>query len=100
MKSLNVLVVTPSFDKGLPHADEEILKRIRSVSPKIKVTDASTLVFTELRGDDAKKDELDASLAKTDVLYGFVPPKNVLSRAPRLRCMKAQSAGVARTPDK
>lgn len=99
MKSLNVLVVTPSFDKGLPHADEEILKRIRSVSPKIKVTDASTLVFTELRGDDAKKDELDALLAKTDVLYGFVPPKNVLSRAPRLKWMQATSAGVDRHQD-
>ena len=99
MKSLNVLVVTPSFDKGLPHADEEILKRIRSVSPKIKVTDASTLVFTELRGDDAKKDELDALLAKTDVLYGFVPPKNVLSRAPRLKWMQATSAGIDRHQD-
>ena len=48
MKTLNVLVITPSFDRGLPHADEEILKRIRSVSRKIKVTDASQMVFAEM----------------------------------------------------
>ncbi len=96
MKSLNVLVVTPSFDKGLPHADEEILRRIRSVSPRIKVTDASTIVFAELRGDNSHKKELDALLAETDILFGFVPPKNVISRAPKLKWMQVTSAGVDR----
>jgi phosphoglycerate dehydrogenase-like enzyme len=96
MESLNVLVVTPSFDKSLPYADEEILRRIRAVSAKIKVTDASTMVFAELRGNDSKKAELDALLAETDVLFGFVPPKNVTSRAPRLKWMQATSAGVDR----
>lgn len=95
-ESLNILVVTPSFDRGLPHADEEILRRIRTVSPKIKVTDASTLVFAELRGDDTKTAELDALLAETDVLFGFVPPKNIIARAPRLKWMQATSAGVDR----
>ncbi len=96
MESLNVLVVTPSFDKALPYADEDILRRIRSVSHKIKVTDASTMVFAELRGDDSKKEELDALLAETDILFGFVPPKNVTARAPRLKWMQATSAGVDR----
>jgi phosphoglycerate dehydrogenase-like enzyme len=99
MKSLNILVVTPSFDKGLPHADEEILSRIRSVSSNIKVNDASTMVFAELRGDDSKKEELDALLAETDVIFGFVPPKNVISRAPKLKWMQATSAGVDRHQD-
>ena len=96
MELLNVLVVTPSFDKGLPHAEEVLLQRIRKVSPVIKVTDASTMVFAELRGDDAKKEELDTLLKDTDVIFGFVPPKNVISRAPKLKWMQATSAGVDR----
>jgi phosphoglycerate dehydrogenase-like enzyme len=96
MESLNVLVVTPSFDKGLPHAEEEILRRIRSVSPRIRVNDGSVLVFAELRGDESKKAELDALLADTEVIFGFVPPKNVMARAPKLKWMQATSAGVDR----
>ena len=99
MESLSVLVVTPAFDKSLPHADEGIMRRIGAVNPKIKVKDGSTLVFAELRGDESKKEELDALLAETDVIYGFVPPKNVLSRAPRLKWMQATSAGVDRHQD-
>jgi phosphoglycerate dehydrogenase-like enzyme len=96
MKTLNVLVVTPSFDKGLPHADAEILKRIRSVNRNIKVTDASTMVFAEIQGDNTKKGELDILLAEADVLFGFVPPKNVIARAPHLKWFQATSAGVDR----
>ena len=33
MVLLNVLVVTPSFDKGLPHAEEVLLQRIRKSAP-------------------------------------------------------------------
>ena len=72
----------------------------------IKVTDASTMVFAELRGDDAKKEELDTLLKDTDVIFGFVPPKNVISRAPKLNgcrrpppawtVIKAQKSGGAR----
>ena len=60
MKTLNILVVTPSFDKGLPRADEELIRRIQSVSRRIKVTDASQLLMAEMQGDNTKKEELDA----------------------------------------
>ncbi len=96
MKTLNVLVVTPSFDKGLPHADEELMKRIRSVSSKIKITDASQLLFAEIQGDNSKKEELDALLDEAEVLFGFIPPKNIITRAPHLRWFQTTSAGVDR----
>jgi phosphoglycerate dehydrogenase-like enzyme len=96
MKTLNVLVVTPSFDKGLPHADAEILKRIQSVSRRIKVTDASQLLFAEMQGDNSKKKELDALLAEAEVLFGFVPPQNIIARAPHLGWFQTTSAGVDR----
>ena len=95
MKTLNVLVVTPSFDKGLPHADAELIKRIQSVSRRIKVTDASQLLFAE-QGDNSKKAELDALLAETEVMFGFVPPENVTARAPKLKWFQVTSAGVDR----
>jgi phosphoglycerate dehydrogenase-like enzyme len=96
MKMLNVLVITPSFDKGLPHADEEILRRIRAVSRKIKVTDASQMVMAEMQGDNSKKEELDALLAEAEVLFGFIPPKSIIPRAPRIKWFQATSAGVDR----
>ena len=96
MDSLNVLVITPSFDKQLPHAEEEILRRIRTVSPGISVKDASTLVFAEFNGDESGKAKLDALLAETEVIFGFIPPRNIIARAPKLKWMQAVSAGVDR----
>jgi phosphoglycerate dehydrogenase-like enzyme len=96
MRSLNVLVITPSFDKQLPHAEAEILRRIRAVSPGINVKDASTLVFAEFQGGESEKEKLDALLADTEVIFGFVPPKNIIARAPKLKWMQAVSAGVDR----
>jgi len=43
METINVLVITPAFARGMPHANEATLQRIRDVSPKIKVTDGSVL---------------------------------------------------------
>jgi phosphoglycerate dehydrogenase-like enzyme len=96
MKPLNVLVVTPSFDKSLPHADNEVLRRIRSVSPQVIVKDGSILVMAEFRGDNSQKAELDAMLAETEVLFGFIPPQNITARAPNLKWFQATSAGVDR----
>jgi phosphoglycerate dehydrogenase-like enzyme len=99
MKSINVLVVTPAFDKSVPRANQETLRQIRRVSPDINVSDASSLVAAELRGDNSGKEELNALLAKTDVIYGLIPPKDVLARAPRLKWLQMMSAGVDRLRD-
>ncbi len=96
MKTLNILVVTPSFDKGLPHADAEILKRIQSVNRRIKVTDASQLLLAEMQGDNSKKAELNALLTEAEVLFGFIPPQNIIARAPHLKWFQATSAGMDR----
>jgi D-2-hydroxyacid dehydrogenase (NADP+) len=99
MKSINVLVVTPAFDKSMPRADQETLHQIRSVSPRIHVSDASSLVAAELRGDNSRKKELDALLAGVDVIYGLIPPKDLLARAPDLKWLQMMSAGVDRLRD-
>jgi phosphoglycerate dehydrogenase-like enzyme len=99
MKSLNVLVVTPAFDRSLPRADPTSLRQIESVSPAINARDGSMLVAAEFRGDMSGKEELDALLAETEVIYGLIPPRDLLTRAPRLKWIQMMSAGVDRLRD-
>jgi D-2-hydroxyacid dehydrogenase (NADP+) len=99
MKPINVLVVTPAFDKYLPHATQETLRQIGLVSPGINASDASSLVAAEFRGDNSGKEELDALLAGADMIYGLIPPKDLLARAPNLKWIQMISAGVDRLRD-
>jgi phosphoglycerate dehydrogenase-like enzyme len=99
MKTINVLVITPAFDKSLPQADRETLRQISLVSPEINVKDASSLVSAELHGDTSEKEKLDALLAKTEIIYGLIPPQDLLARAPRLKWIQMMSAGVDRLRD-
>lgn len=96
MKTLNVLVIAPAFDRSLPHADEEDLRRIALAGPGINVTDASDLAIAEFRGDSTAKEKLDAMLAEAEVIYGLILPQNLLARAPRLKWVQTMSAGVDR----
>jgi phosphoglycerate dehydrogenase-like enzyme len=77
----------------------ELLHQIASVSPRVKVTDASNLFRGELKGDAAAKAKLDALLAKAEVIYGLRLPQNVLTRAPGLKWVQVMSAGVDRFLD-
>jgi phosphoglycerate dehydrogenase-like enzyme len=99
MKSLNILVVTPAFDRSMPRADREILRQISLVSPGINVRDASPLVAAELRGDTSAKENLDVLLAGAEVIYGLIPPRDLLTRAPHLKWIQMMSAGVDRLRD-
>jgi D-2-hydroxyacid dehydrogenase (NADP+) len=96
MKSINVVVVTPAFDRTFPTASQETLRQIGSVSPRINVSDASALAAAEFRGDISEKEKFDALLAEADVIYGLFPPKDLLTRAPRLKWIQVTSAGVDR----
>jgi phosphoglycerate dehydrogenase-like enzyme len=96
MKPLNVLLMTPAFDKTLPQANEETLRQIGLAVPGINVRDASTLVVAESRGDTSAREKLDAVLAETEVIYGLMLPQNLPPRAPRLKWVQMMSAGADR----
>ena len=96
MKSLNVLVIAPAFDRSVPHADEETLRRIALAGPGINVIDVSELAVAEYRGDSTAKGKLDAMLAEAEVIYGLILPQNLLTRAPKLKWFQTMSAGVDR----
>jgi phosphoglycerate dehydrogenase-like enzyme len=101
MDSFNVVVVTPAYDKSLPYSDNENIRRITEVSPKIKVKDASAMMMAERRGDNSENENLDNMLVEADVIFGFglMLPKDLLSRAPRLKWLQLMSAGADRLRD-
>jgi phosphoglycerate dehydrogenase-like enzyme len=101
MDSFTIVVVTPAFDKSLPHSDSENIHRIAEVSPKIRVMDASAMMMAEHRGDSSEKESLDNMLAEADVIFGFglMLPRDLLSRAPRLKWLQLMSAGADRLRD-
>jgi len=91
MNSLNVLVVSS--------IGEECLRRIAAVSPEIKVQDSSDIWNAQPRADvgqqgDISDERLDALLAQADVIFGYRPPKSIISRAPRLKWVQIMLAGV------
>jgi D-2-hydroxyacid dehydrogenase (NADP+) len=88
--------MAPSFDRTLPQADEETMRRIALAGPGINVSDASELAYAEYRGDSTVKNKLDAMLAGTEVIYGLILPRDILKRAPGLKWVQTMSAGVDR----
>jgi D-2-hydroxyacid dehydrogenase (NADP+) len=96
VESLNVLVITPAFDKSTPVADEEILRQIALISPVINVRDVSALAHAEFHGDKAAKEHLDILLAEAEVIYGLIPPQDIMVRAPKMKWLQTMSAGVDR----
>ena len=93
MNSVNIVLVTP--------VDDECFRRIITTNPQIKLTDASHLVpqfpAKPEPPDPAKEKALDALLAEAEIIYGFMPPRNVIARSPKLKWIQTLSAGVDRT---
>ena len=77
---LNILVVTPAFEKSLSGADPECMRRIRAVSPKIRVKDGAALVAAEFRGDTSQKEQLDSLLAWAHVIFGLAAPPDTVRK--------------------
>jgi phosphoglycerate dehydrogenase-like enzyme len=96
VESINILVMTPSFDETLPRANEEIIQQISRVSPKLKVTDGSVPAMAEFKNKSESKATLDTLLAEAEIIYGLLLPHNLLSRAPKLKWIQTISAGVNR----
>jgi len=88
--------------------NEELVDEVRAVDPRLEVSVLDTEAGLLLRGRpsppevdaEAVRRRLDAALAETEVLYGFVPSpegaRELLARVPRLRWFQAASAGVDR----
>ena len=89
--TVNLVVSTP--------IDEELLDRIASVSPRLKVENVWELSRADFRGDSSAKDKLDIILADAEIVYGIRLPRNLISRAPKLKWVQVMTAGVDRFLD-
>lgn len=88
-ESVNVLVTTAMVPIG-----EECERQITSVSPRIRLTDATNLALAERKGDLASREQLDEFLAEAEIIYGFRFPRDLIARAPRLKWIQTMGAGV------
>jgi len=86
MEVVEVLVTTPM--------DEECMRLITTISPKINLRDVSGFVDAEKRGDFSSREQFDAHLAEAEIIYGSDTPKNVIARAPKLKWIQTPDAGV------
>lgn len=91
MSALNVLITSP--------IEEDYLHQIASVDPGIKIWEGSELAGGEARGDPASKEKLDTMLVQAEVIYVFMPPENIIQRAPRIKWIHTGLAGVDRILD-
>ncbi|MCK5603115.1 hypothetical protein KAR91_14625, partial [Candidatus Pacearchaeota archaeon] len=85
-KSVGVLVTTS--------IGSECIRQISAVSPMIKPIDVSELAYAEQRGDFSSQESLNSHLAEAEVIFGHQVPKNVISRAPKLKWIQSMSAGM------
>lgn len=86
MEVVEVLVTTS--------LDEECIRQITTINPKINLRDVSGFANAEKRGDFSSREQFDAHLAEAEIIYGPGPPKNVIARAPKLKWIQTTDAGV------
>lgn len=91
MNSINVLLVASLH--------EECKRQIAAVSPGINLLDAAGPwkppdKVTPDRFQNISSEKLDAFLPQAEVLYGYTPPKDLVSRVPRLKWFQTMLAGV------
>ncbi len=86
MEVVEVLVITS--------LDDECIRQITTISPKINLRDVSGFANAEKRGDFSSREQFDAHLAEAEIIYGPDPPKNVIARAPKLKWIQTTDAGV------
>ena len=72
---------------------EELLGKIREVSPRVEVAEAVGLGSSE-HGEGIFDKESDSLLKEAEVIYGFGLPTYVFARTPRLKWVQVTSAGV------
>ncbi len=88
METINVLV-TNRIGEGL-------INKISAIDERLRVYDISEMIQSENKGDNSNKERLNTLLAEVDILCGFIIPKDLISRAPRLKWAQMMSAGVDR----
>ncbi len=86
------IVINYSF-RAAEVAGEEIERKIKTVSPRIRVFDIVPLLQAEQRGNPEARQKLKAVLAEADIFCGY-PIKDLSALAPKLKWIQSAIAGV------
>lgn len=77
--------------------EDEAMKMICEVAPEqLEVVSVANLTRLERQGDYSRDDELDALLARAEIVYALKLPERLLERAPGLKWIQTISTGVER----
>jgi len=93
MEQINILV-TAAVKGEKNYLYPGCFPKIASISPHVRVTDASDFLAREQRGDSRSRHDFDALLNNTDVIFAMRLPQNILKRAPRVKWIQMMAAGV------
>lgn len=74
----------------------EVLPRIEAVDPRISATCIGPALAAEAGGDPAGRAEVDRLLADAEIYAGRTIPRDLMTRAPRLRWVQNTRTGVDR----
>lgn len=74
--------------------EEEYVRQIVAVDPRIEVLDGWPFMNAEDHGDFSRRGQFDALLARAEILCGFWPPVDAPARTPRLKWLHAMLAGL------
>ncbi|MFC1941808.1 D-2-hydroxyacid dehydrogenase [Chloroflexota bacterium] len=94
MDKINVMVMSA--------LDEENLRQIAGVSPRIEVLDGSKIVdlgdvIPEGQAADSTSKEYAELLSRAEIMYGYGFPPDVVTRAPGLKWIQSMIAGMEST---
>ncbi|MBA7479632.1 Glyoxylate/hydroxypyruvate reductase B [subsurface metagenome] len=86
METVHVLVTS--------NIGDDYLRQLAAVSPRVKVTNINPLLRAEHSGDKNAENRVNALLSEAEILFGLRLPRDIVSRAPKLKWIQAMSAGV------
>jgi D-2-hydroxyacid dehydrogenase (NADP+) len=86
------IVINYSFQATDP-AGEEIERKIKAVSPRIRVWDLVPLLQAEKQGNSEARKRVNSILAEADIYCGY-PIKGLTTLAPKLKWIQSAIAGV------
>jgi len=82
---------------------DEQLRKINEIGSRIKVFDAEKLIRAEFHSKPEdehnltkERDQLDSMLQETEVAFMHLPPRNLVTRAPKLKWIQFTGAGIDR----
>ena len=73
---------------------EKCFPLVKAISPVLCITDGTDLFLREQSGDKSAGKKLDAILAAIDAYLSYLPPPNLIARAPRLKWIASPMANV------